>query len=90
MQVFNNLFRVDEDRIEQRFAACLVHCQQYCSVLLSLNSPGVTYNAEEQYEWQSAINKWCSPCLTRVADKFDKLTICNELGSNIRHVSNLS
>ena len=49
-QKMSNLFWADENSIEQCFAAHIVQgCQQYCSVLLSLNKPAIRCNNVEQY-----------------------------------------
>ena len=49
----HNLFRVDENSLEQCCAAHIVQCcQQYCSALLSLNQQAIRCNNAEQYCWQ--------------------------------------
>ena len=48
-----HLFKVVENRMQQRCAAHIVHsCQQYCSALFSLNQPAIRCNNAEEYCWQ--------------------------------------
>ena len=48
----NNLFKVDGNRIKQCFVANIRCCQQYWTMLLSLNQPAIGCNNAEQHCWQ--------------------------------------